>query len=44
MDPNILIIYLEYHVKVTPEISYLNADKDKKEIYNENKKKSGVYC
>ena len=37
-------IGVNYAGKVTPEISYLNADKDKKEIYNENKKKSGVYC
>ena len=30
--------------EVNPEKSYLNADKDKKLIYDENKKKSGVYC
>ena len=37
-------IGVNYAGKVTPEIYYLNADKDKEEIYNENKKKSEVYC
>lgn len=31
-------------VNVTPVKSYLNADKDKKLIYDENKNKIGVYC
>lgn len=31
-------------LNVTPVKSYLNADKDKKLLYDENKKKFGIYC
>ena len=40
----ILIISVNGAGKVKPVRSYLNADLDKKEVYEENKKKSGVYC
>ena len=40
----ILLIGSNGFYEVTPVKSYLNADVDKKKIYDENKKKSGVYC
>ena len=49
-----LVAYEIFYLSLTPLVvngqtlnpvkSYLNADKDKESIYNENRNKIGVYC
>ena len=31
-------------VKIVPIVTYANADIDKSKVYEENRRKSGIYC